>query len=101
MKVSEIETILPPHKCGLYLEHNPHRDTYDTVEQWVEDHDIEDDDWVTPEDRQRAIETDEVWTLQWYPETPAGFHFVAAATFEGLMKAMIGAQSGNGYAIPS
>lgn len=26
----------PPHKCGLYLTHNEHRDHYKTVAEWEE-----------------------------------------------------------------
>lgn len=74
----------PEHKCGLYLQHNPHKDVYETVEQWL-DNDIDDSE-ITPEDKAKAVETDELWTLQWYPDTPIGFYFVAAPTLERLLE---------------
>lgn len=73
---------LPKHKCGLYLTHNEHRDSYEPVEQAA--HRLEDDDWVTPDEREKAIETDSIWTLQWYPETPIGFFIMAASSLEAL-----------------
>lgn len=76
---------LPDHKCALYLGHNDHRNVYETVEQWLDDR----DDlygWPSAEAMQRAIATDEVWTLQWYPDTPIGFHAIAAPTLGELLE---------------
>ena len=75
---------LPNHKCGLFLTHNEHRDYYMPAADWIEEND-ERLDWQSPEHKQRAIETDEVWTLQWYPHTPVGFIAVAAPTLEELL----------------
>lgn len=74
----------PKHKCGLYLQHNPHKDYYDRVETYIKDNDLE--EWENEEAKQRAIETDEIWTLQWYPDTPIGFYCVAAPTLEEVLK---------------
>jgi len=70
----------PPHKCGLYLEHNTHRDVYEKLA----DHIAEDKllTWESEEAKQRAIETDEFWELQWYPATPISFYCVAAPTLD-------------------
>lgn len=76
---------LPKHKCALHLEHNVHRSVYETVEQWCQENEIF--EWKDEESKQRAIATDEVWTLQWYPETPVGFCAVAAPTLEELLAA--------------
>ncbi len=74
----------PSHKCGLHLEHNANRNVYESVAEYIEA--INYYDWQSDEHRQRAIDTNELWTLQWYPETPVGFNAVAAPTFEELMK---------------
>jgi hypothetical protein len=34
---------------------------------------------------QRAIATDELWTMQWYPETPVGFCVLHASTLAALL----------------
>lgn len=72
---------LPEHKCGLYLTHNEHRDLYQKLEKWIVDNDAT-EDFADDAARQRAIETDECWVLQWYPDTPVGFCRVAAPTLE-------------------
>jgi hypothetical protein len=75
---------LPDHKCGLYLEHNAHRDVYENIEQWIADQ-VDEDDWVSPEERAKAIAEDSVWTLQWYPDTPIGFFRRAASSLDALL----------------
>ena len=35
--------------------------------------------------KQVCIDTNELWTLQWCPNTPIGFNAVAASTFEELI----------------
>ena len=78
----------PKHKCGMYLTHNQHRDSYQTVEQALaEENYYDDSDWVSPEQRARAIETDEVWALQWYPQTPIGSYSMLAADLDVLLQA--------------
>ena len=70
---------LPKHKCGLHLSHNEHRDVYETVEQFYEA-----DCFVSPEEWNKAVAEDSVWVLHWYPETPIGFHRIAASTLEAI-----------------
>lgn len=74
---------LPPHKCGLYLEHNAHKDVYYTVEQYCNP-----DDFVSMEEWDKAVREDSVWTLQWYPATPVGFHLIAASSLEAIQQAL-------------
>jgi hypothetical protein len=73
---------LPKHKCGLYLEHNAHRDVYEKADAYLADSQY---GFKSDADKERAIETDEIWTLQWYPHTPVGFHAVAAPTLDELL----------------
>jgi hypothetical protein len=61
---------LPPHKCSLTLCHNNHRDYHEPLEVWFEDN--ERFQFRDAESRQRAIQSDDIWTLPWYPETPIG-----------------------------
>jgi len=70
---------LPEHKCGLHLSHNEHRDVYETVEQFYES-----DCFVSPEEWRKAVAEDNVWVLQWYPDTPIGFYRIAASTLEAI-----------------
>lgn len=89
------ELRFPEHKVSLSLEHNPHRTNYETIEEWLkanckESSQSSPDDcrWLTvrPEDRDLILRTGEVWTLQWYPDTPVGFCAVAAASLERVLE---------------
>lgn len=88
MDGQQLAALFPPHKASLSLEHNDHKSCYETVEQWdlgFGDHPFY--EWVSPEQRQKAIDTDSVWTLQWYPDTPVGFCALAAADLDVLLTA--------------
>lgn len=75
---------LPEHKCGLYLQHNQHRDYYQSASEWIEDNDQY--YWKDEASKRAAIDSDSIWTLQWYPDTPIGFYAVAAPTLEALLE---------------
>jgi len=70
---------LPEHKCGLHLSHNEHRDVYETVEQFYES-----ECFVSSDEWRKAVAEDSVWVLHWYPDTPIGFHRIAASTLEAI-----------------
>lgn len=74
---------LPAHKCGLYLTHNEHRDVYESVDDFYRA-----EDFVSPEAFARAFATDEVWSLQWYPDTPIGSYTICAPTLGELIEAV-------------
>ena len=73
---------LPDHKCALFLTHNEHRSYYEPAEKFIEEQTLcfKDDDA-----KARAIATDEIWVLQWYPDTPIGSYTVAAPTLEEVL----------------
>lgn len=77
----------PKHDASLHLYHNDHKSYYQTVIQSIEreDHGYTDDCWVSEEQKQKAIETDECWTIQWYPNTPVGFCLASAADLDVLL----------------
>lgn len=75
---------LPKHECSLSIDHNPHKGAYQTIEKYIE---ISGDlfDWESDEHKRRSIDTNEIWTIQWYPSTPVGFYCVAAPTLDELL----------------
>ena len=79
----------PKHDASLILTHNDHKSYYKTVAQAVEenDHGYRDDNWVSPEQKQKAIDTNKCWMLQWYPDTPRGFYILSAADLDVLLAA--------------
>lgn len=77
----------PSHKAGLYLTHNQHKDYYEKIEDHLQEYPgFDDDNFVSAEDKQKCIDTDELWELQWYPETPVGFHKVCGSTLDVVLK---------------
>ena len=83
----------PRHDCSLTLIHNAPRDCYNTVAQVCDESDscydpwYEDEAWISEEQRQKAIATNEVWSLSWYPSSPVGFlHHRHAADLDSLME---------------
>lgn len=79
---------LPAH-VAVTLSHNDHMLSYQTVAQAVETESFGYDAaaWVSDAERQKAIDTNECWTLQWYPFTPVGFCVMSASTLEALLAA--------------
>jgi hypothetical protein len=79
--------VFPAHKCELSLTHNAHLNSYQHVCAWIDDIDIGDDEWAAPGEKDKAIATNELWCLQWYPDTPVGFHRMFASTLDVLLAA--------------
>lgn len=73
----------PNDKAGLYLEHNPHKTVYLSVAEYLDEVRFRNMD---PGDKAECIRTDELWTLQWYPETPVRCVVVAGPTLERVLE---------------
>lgn len=76
---------LPAH-IACALTHNEHRLHYQTVQGAIDDHLYEEEDWVSAEQRAKAIATNDCWTLHWYPDTPVGFCESIAADLDVLLE---------------
>jgi hypothetical protein len=74
---------LPKHKCGLHLMHNDHINIYMTIEE-----NYNKDQFVSEAEWEKAIRTNNVWCLEWYPETPIGFHVICASSLEAIEQAV-------------
>lgn len=75
----------PKHEASLHLTHNDHKSYYLTVKQAIEQEDHGYSDWVSEEEKQKAIETNDCWTLQWYPNSPVGFCILSAHSLDVLL----------------
>lgn len=81
----ELLKLMPVHECTCTLEHNGHKIYYQTVEsyggeeKWFA--------WVSPAQHELAAAHNEMWTIQWYPRTPVGFHGLAAYDLDVLLAA--------------
>ena len=79
--------LFPKHNFGLYLTHNEHRDCSMTAAEYLADCETREcaANWIDDTDKRRAIETDEIWELQWYPRTSISFYRVAASSLDNLL----------------
>ena len=85
--MKDIESVLPKYNCALYITHNQHKSYYESVEDAVAEIDErEPDSWATPEERQRALDSDSIWRVQWYPDTPIGFYVVHASSLSAALQ---------------
>lgn len=75
---------LPAYQGSLAITHNAHKDYYESADLWVQDNSGW-CQWENEESLQKALTTDSIWTIQWYPKTPVGFICLAAPTLEELL----------------
>lgn len=76
---------LPKHNCELLITHNPHKGNYETVEELIFNRDLTDDYFVSKEEMDLCIKHNELWEVQWYPDTPVGFHLICGYTLESVL----------------
>jgi hypothetical protein len=74
----------PKHKASMVITHNDHTTNYQSVEEYLNDYFFNRD--VSEEIKKACIEAGEVWELQWYPETPIGFHVVVGPTLDSCIE---------------
>lgn len=80
-----MNTKFPKHKAGLRISHNEHKIYYQSIEQYIKDNEIDDSDWISLEEKQKAINTDSMWCIHVYPNTPIGFYTWYASDFDTLL----------------
>ena len=68
---------LAAKSCSLSIEHNDHHNIYQPVAAWLTDMlETEDPALIDQQLCGEMIARDSVFWIQWYPETPIGFHRV-------------------------
>lgn len=85
----DIESRLPKHEASLHITHNENTTNYESVEDYIKrEEENLGIDWATPTSRERAIATNSIWELQWYPNTPIGFNVTMGATLEEILASL-------------
>lgn len=74
-----------PKHLTLYIEHNPHKDRYQTVNEYIQEHEWMKED-LNPAEGKICCEINELWIIQWYPTTQMCFWWVGASTFEKALE---------------
>lgn len=93
INVSELEKALLSKLDGEFTEiiinYNHHSINYYNAKEWLEEGhhgDVDcNDDFVSPEERQKAIDNNSIWSIQIYPNTPVGSYTVAASTLQACV----------------
>lgn len=73
-------------KCNasVQLTYRDLSDVYEKLEDRNDDY-YADDTFLNEEDRAKCIETDQYWTLHFYPDTPVGFYHAHASDPDMLL----------------
>ena len=91
MTSASIET-LAQASLSVTLEYNPHKTTYETVEQYLHNRfdwaNAKIEDEIPAEDLRLMTETDTIWAISRYPSNPVGFEVVYAPTLERALEVM-------------
>lgn len=74
-----------PRCVSLTIEFNPQAVYYQTVEAHIAEQYDQGLDFVSEDERQKAISFDSLWICSWYPTTPVGSCTLAASSYEALM----------------
>lgn len=87
---AKLKSLLRGKHSSLHLDFNDHHADYieakDLGKQFLERTHTS---WVSPEERDRAMATDSVWTLHWYPDTQVGFYSVSASSLKAVLEAAL------------
>jgi len=96
--VARFIAALPAHKASLHLTHNDHLSNYWTVAEFDQNETAMHGDasWVSEEQRQKAIALNEMWELQWYPDTPVGFYVLRGCDLWAVIAAATKGDGGHG-----
>ena len=79
-----IEEFIKKHKpLNLYVEYNDHKSSYETVEDYITERYIEDEEII---DKEECIKKDTLYSLQVYPKTPIGFYKIYASSIEKALE---------------
>lgn len=91
-----LRALLVGEHTSLHIGFNDdHAANYVTAQQWHDEYgfytgsDEDRIDWVSEDERLKAIETNSVWTLQYYPNTPVGFNCIGASSLPAILRALI------------
>lgn len=70
-----------PKHLTLTIEHNPHKNFYQTSQEWFDQYECCDE-----KDREEFSKLDDFWMMRWYPSTPIGFYEVFGKTLEECLE---------------
>lgn len=81
-----MEEIIKRCKCGVFLSVNEYRDYYDTITDAVKEHKERNLGDISSDLEARIIAADTLYELQFYPDTPVGFHVVYGTSLDEVVE---------------
>ena len=87
-----------PRNIAIYISRNEHACLYETAEQYAFRHE---DNFESREEIIASIESDQIWEVQWYPDTPVGHYRVMASTLDGALDYAIRVQEKDDHGKPA
>lgn len=82
----KLKSLLKGEFSSLSIEYNDHASCYVTAREADEHGELEYGTWVSDDEKAKALESNSVWRLQYYPDTPVGSYVILASTLEACMK---------------
>lgn len=76
-------SLLKGEHSSIYISYNDHSVNYETARDCYDYE--ENGTWVSQEDKQRALDTNSVWNIQWYPDTPIGSYSVYGSSLTSVL----------------
>lgn len=77
--------MFPKHKFGLFLSQDSHKSSHLTLAEYLALKEAE-PDWVSEEQKKKAIEADTFWELVWYPDNAVGSYRLLACDLDVLLE---------------
>jgi hypothetical protein len=79
-----------PHKFGLIITNNDHKNNHQTMQEYIEIHkELDNINWIHEEEEKKCIDNDCIWDVCWYPNTPGGNYNLHASSIQSLMDYLI------------
>ena len=82
-----------PEHYSITIDHNVHKKFYDTVEYMLDNSKRDELDstedmyeFISEEDKQKCIDTNDMWTVTLYPKNAVGFYSVAGSNINELLE---------------
>lgn len=82
--MNKITLPLPEH-MSFELRHNPHKADYYSISEYLDIYVGEGATWASDDQRQKALDTNELWEATWHPATPIGSCMLVACDLSALL----------------
>ena len=85
--MTRITLPLPTH-MSFSLRHNPHKSNYYSMSEYLDIYVGENATWAGDDQRQKALDTDELWEAEWHPSTPISTCTLVACDLHVLLSVL-------------